>query len=302
MSRKKLAAWTSQWRLYTFLLPALAVLVLWRFLPLYGLQTAFKNVRIGQSLWSGSWVGLANFERFFSMEAFWRILRNTLVLATVQNFVLWPLPIMFALMVHNCIIKRVAKFSQNAVFIPSLLSMVVVVSIINLFCARENGLINIVLAGFGKQPTDFIGAESWYLPLYFISDAWQHIGSNAIIYIAALAAVDLQLVEAARMDGASKLQCIRHIDIPAITPTIVIIFIINTGRMLSIGYEKSLLMQNSLNLRVSEIIGTYVYKVGIAGAQYGFSTAVDFFNAAMGLALVIVCNIISKRVAKIVLY
>ena len=300
--RRKLRRFFGNWQLYTMLLPALICLIVFHYIPMYGTTIAFKDIRIGQSFWEGTWVGLKHFKRLFSSELFGTIFKNTLVITFIQNFLLWPLPIIFALIVHNCKYKHLRKTVQTVSYLPHLMSIVVVVSIINLFCSLETGLINVILGNLGVDAIYFMGDSKWFLPMYFVSDVWMNLGANAVIYIAALSAVDPQLIEAARIDGASKLKRIWHIDLPTILPTIILLLIMNMGKVLSLGYERILLMQNDLNLGVSEIVGTYVYKIGLQGSQYSFSTAVSLFNNIVGLLLVIISNRIAKKVANISLF
>ena len=292
----------SQWQLYLLLLPGLLTIIIFHYIPMYGVTIAFKDVHIGQSIWEGTWVGLKHFRRLFTSDLFSTIFKNTIVITFIQNFILWPLPIIFALMVHNCTVKPIRKFGQTATYLPYLVSTVVVVSLISLFCNGETGLINIIRKQLGLESIQLLGTEKYFLPIYFISDQWQNLGSSAVIYIAALSAVDEELIEAATMDGASKLKRIWHIDLPTIRPTIIVLLIMNLGKMLNLGYEKILLMQNDLNLGVSEVIGTYVYKTGLLGGQYSFSTAVNLFNNVIGIILVIITNRIAKKMADISLY
>lgn len=291
-----------QMQLFAFLLPGLICTLLFHYVPMYGITIAFKDVHIGQSLWEGTWVGLKHFERLFSSELFGMILKNTVIITVVNNFLLWPLPILFALLVHNSTSNKIRKFSQTTTYLPHLISMVVVINIINLFVNGETGLINIILEKFGMDSIQFMGEEQYFRPIYWISEIWQTLGSNAVIYIAALSSVDVQLEEAAMMDGASKIQRMWYIDLPAIKPTVVVMLIMNMGKMLSLGYEKILLMQNDLNLGVSEILGTYIYKTGLVGGQYSFAAAVNLFQNAIGLVLIIVTNYIAKKVSDISLY
>ena len=193
------------------------------------------------------------------------------------------------------IAKTTRYLCINLSYIPYLMSMVVVVSLLELLCNRETGIINVLLQKLGMDSVYFFGENKYFLPMYLISDVWQTMGSSAVIYIAALSAVDPQLVEAAKIDGATKLQRIWYIDLPTIRPTIVILLIMNMGKILSIGYEKVLLMQNDLNLEASEIIGTYVYKSGLVSMQYSFSAAVSLFNNVVGLILLIVANQLAKK-------
>lgn len=286
-----------QWQLYVMLAPAMAAMLIFHYIPMYGVTIAFKDLGIGESLFGGTWVGFAHFERLFRSDLFWTIFKNTLVISLVSHFILWPLPILFALMVHNATSSKIRKFSQTASYLPHLLSTVVIVTIIELFCNHETGVINMLLRNLGMDTINFMGDAQYFYPMYFISGIWTGLGSGAVIYIAALTAVDTQLIEAATIDGANKLQRIWHIDIPTIRPTMLLLLIMDVGKVLNVGYEKVLLMQNDLNLGVTEIIGTYVYKTGLLGADYSFSTAVSLFNNVIGLILVLACNRISKKLA-----
>lgn len=300
--KKKRNGFLAQWRLYVLLLPGLLLLLVFHYIPMYGVTIAFKDITVGESIFGGTWVGLKHFERLFSSDLFGTIFKNTLIITLTKTLLLWPLPIVFALMVHNCCSGRVRKVTQTISYLPHLMSVVVVVSIIELFCSQETGLINVILNRLGADGIYFLGEAKYFRPIYFISDIWVSLGADAVIYIAALSAVDQDCVDAARIDGASKLQRMRYIDIPTILPTIVLLFIMSMGNVLNLGYEKVLLMQNDLNLGVSEIIGTYVYKNGLQSAQYSFSTAVSLFNNVVGLVLVIITNKIAKKASDISLF
>lgn len=295
MKKKSKKGFLSQWQLWVMLLPGLICLIVFHYIPMYGVTIAFKDLHIGDSLFGGQWVGFKHFIRLFDSDIFPTILKNTLSITMIKNFLLWPIPIIFALIVHNCRNNAVRKTTQTLSYIPYLMSMVVVVSLLELLCNRETGIINVLIQKLGMDSVYFFGENKYFLPMYLISDVWQTMGSSAVIYIAALSAVDPQLVEAAKIDGATKLQRIWYIDLPTIRPTIVILLIMNMGKILSIGYEKVLLMQNDLNLEASEIIGTYVYKSGLVGMQYSFSAAVSLFNNVVGLILLIVANQLAKK-------
>ncbi|MCQ2477796.1 MAG: ABC transporter permease subunit [Clostridia bacterium] len=292
----------SQWQLYALLTPAMFAMLLFHYVPMYGVIIAFKEILPGESLFGGTWVGFENFKRLFKSDLFSTIFKNTIIISFVQHFLLWPLPIIFALLIHNSSRRSVRKFSQTATYLPHLLSTVVVVTIIELFCNRETGLINIVLQRMGFDTVFFQGDPKWFYPMYFLSGIWTGLGSSAVIYIAALSSVDTQLIEAALMDGANKLQRMWYIDIPTIMPTVVLLLIMDMGKVISVGYEKVLLMQNDLNLSATEIIGTYVYKNGLINADYSFSTAVSLFTNIIGLALVLISNRIAKRFSDISLF
>ena len=292
----------SQWQLYLMMAPAMLAMIIFHYIPMYGVTIAFKEVNPGQTFFEGAWVGFDNFKRLFNSDLFTIVFRNTLVISLVEHFLLWPLPIIFALLVHNARSNKIRKASQTLSYLPHLLSTVVVVSIIDLMCNHETGIINIILEKFGGEGVFFMGDPNWFRPIYFISGIWTGLGSSAVVYIAALSSVDPQLIEAATIDGANKLQRMWHIDLTTIRPTIIILLIMNMGKLLSVGYEKVLLMQNDLNLPVSEIVGSYVYKTGILGADYGFSTAVSFFNNIIGLILVIATNAIAKKFSDVSLF
>ena len=283
--------------LYLFMLPALTAVVIFKYMPMYGVSMAFLDVPLGRRISEGTWVGLKHFIRFFNTSYFSIVIKNTVTISLAANFLTIPLPIIFALMLHNCKHKRLKKAAQTATYLPYLMSAVIVVSIINLFCNGSTGLINIIRSSAGYSKISFFGREDMVIPLYVISDIWKSLGYSAIIYVSALSAVDSELVEAAMIDGASKIKRIIHIDIPAIAHTIIIMLIINMGYIFSLGTEKILLLQTDLNLNASETIGTYVYKTGILSAQYGFSTAVELFNTVICFILLLVTNFIARRVS-----
>lgn len=283
------------WQLYVFLLPALVATLLFRYLPMYGIQIAFRDYRIGQSFTEGNFVGLKHFIRFFNN--FWcgTILKNTLVLSAVVRIIEWPCPIILGVMLHEATSKRIKKFAQTSTYIPYLISVVVVVSLMQILLNRETGLINILISKFGGTAIDFFGEEKWFFPIYTISELWHGIGYGAVIYLAALSSIDAEMSEAALIDGASKLQRIWYIDIPSIMPTIITMLIMRCGRMFQLGPDKILLMQNNLNLGASEIISTYVYKTGVVQMQYAFSTAVGLLNNVVNFLIMAGVNTLSRR-------
>ena len=292
----------SQWQLYVLLLPALFFLILFHYVPMYGVTIAFKDLAIGEDMLGGTWVGFKHFERLFNSPNFPVILKNTLRITLTDLIITTPLPIIFALMIHNSSSRRIRKITQTLSYMPHLLATVVVVTIIELVCRPEVGLINIVIEKLGMEPVDILGNEKAFVPLYIISNIWQGVGSSAVVYIAALSAVDTQLIEAATLDGANKMQRIWHVDIPTIMPTVIMLTIMKFGQILNVGYEKVLLLQNDLNIGASVIISTYVYKQGIISAQYSYSAAVSLFNNVVGLILVIAVNKLAKKFADMSLF
>lgn len=283
--------------LYIIVLPSLAALILFSYVPMYGIIMGFQDVKIGSKFGANEWLGLYHFKRFF--ESFWfdKVIRNTVVTSLVSHLLVWPIPIALALLLHNSTSVGIKKTAQMTSYLPHLLSTVVVISILNLFCNGNSGLINILLRAAGKPEISFFGRDEWVLPMFVLSGVWTSAGYSAIVYLGALSSVDEQQMEAAKIDGASKLQSIWHIQLPSILPTVVTMLILNMGSLFSVGAEKMLLMQTDLNLNASEIISTYVYKSGMTNAQYGFSTAVGLFQNIVNLIMMISVNAISRKVS-----
>ena len=283
------------WELYVFLLPAILLTILFRYVPLYGLQMAFKELVPGKTIAESPWVGLQHFERFFSMPNSGKIIWNTFKVAFLNNLIQFPLSIIFALMLNQVRNEKGKKIVQNISYMPHLLSAVIAISIATILLAPNTGIVNILIKKFGGEQILFFGKDKYVIPIYVITGVWQNMGYNAIIYLAALAAIDQEQYEAAKIDGANRLNIIRHIELPAIADTIIIMLILSMGLMFAVGAEKMLLIQTPLNLGASEIISTYVYKVGIMQAQFGFSTAVDLFNTLVNLACLLIVNGLSRK-------
>jgi putative aldouronate transport system permease protein len=245
-----------------------------------------------------AFVGVKHFRRFFNSYYFFRILRNTLGINFYSLLVGFPIPIIFALFLNELKSIRYKKLVQNVTYLPHFLSTVVIVSIINMLLAVDNGIVNHFLKLFGQPAQDFMINSRYFKHIYVWSGIWENMGWDAIIYIAALAGVDPTLYEAATIDGATRFQKIRMISIPSIMPTIIIMLLLRCGHIMNIGYEKILLMQNSLNMETSDVISTFVYRSGILGAEYSFSSAVGLFNSVCNFALLVVANQSAKRFGK----
>ncbi|GKV57610.1 sugar ABC transporter permease [Sporosarcina sp. NCCP-2222] len=290
--------WKSIWRnweLYVLLSPVILYFLVFHYFPLYGLQIAFKDFIASKGILGSPWVGFKHFERFFNSYYFWRLIKNTIGIGIFTLAVSFPVPIIIALMLNEVKSLRYKKFVQTVIYAPHFLSTVVVVGMLLLF-VKPDGMINQVVRLFGGTPIDFISEPSWFKSLYVFSDVWQTMGWSSIIYIAALAAVDPAQHEAAMIDGASRFQRILHINIPAIMPTIVILFILNAGSVMAVGFEKVYLMQNDLNMSASDVISTFVYRSGILEAQYSFSAAVGLFNSIINFIMLLMVNQFAKKV------
>lgn len=265
---------------------------------MYGVTLAFKDFSIRKGIMNSPWAGLKYFRQFFSTSIASQVVTNTLTLSLVSIAFVFPVPIIFALLLNQLRQKKFKKVVQTVSFAPYFVSNVVVVSIMTIILAPSNGFVNVLLQQLtGCEPKLFMTRPEYFRPLYIISQLWQSMGFNAIVYIAALAGVSPEYHEAAIVDGANKLQRIWYIDIPTILPTIVIMLIIAMGNIMTVGYEKIYLMQSGMNTTVSEVISTYVYKVGLLNAQYSFSTAVGLFNSVVNFILLVITNYAAKKVS-----
>lgn len=299
-AKKHAAEWKKSikknWQLYILLLPVIVYFLVFHYYPLYGLQIAFKDFVATKGIAGSDWVGLKHFERFFDSYYFWRLIKNTIGIGVFTLLVSFPVPIIIALLLNEVKSLRFKKYVQTIIYAPHFLSTVVVVGMLLLFL-KPDGMINQLIVLFGGTPLDFISEPAFFKSIYVLSDVWQTMGWSSIIYIAALAAVDPAQHEAAMIDGASKFQRIIHINIPAIMPTIIILFILNMGSVMAVGFEKVFLMQNDLNMSSSDVISTFVYRSGILEAQYSFSAAVGLFNSIINFVLLIMVNRIARRVS-----
>ena len=291
----------SRWQLYALLAPAVVTTLLFHYYPIYGIQIAFKNYRNSRGIWGSSWVGLKHFQSLFSYVNFADILRNTISIS-LYSIAVFPCAVIFALMLNEVRNLRFKRGVQMISYAPHFISTVVVVSMLQIFMQRSNGLINNVIAMLGGERIDFLSIPQYFSTIFVWSGVWQNLGWNAIVYIAALAGVSAELLEAARIDGANRLQIIWHVNLPHIFPTIVTLLIISTGSVLSVGFEKIYLMQNSLNLDASRVISTYVYEMGIENAQLDFATAVGLFNNAVNIAILLIVNTVARKISKISIF
>ena len=286
------------WGLYVFVLPAMIYLAIFNYAPMYGIQLAFKYFYGTRGIWGSPWVGLDNFSRFFQSYYFWRLIRNTVTINLMNLVIGFPAPIVLALIFNEIPGARLKKGMQTVIYAPHFISVVVVVGLLNVFLNTSTGLVNIIIKQMGIEPIAFLTSAGKFRWLYVLSDVWQSAGWGSIIYVAALSGVDPELHEAAKIDGASRFQRIMHINVPSLMPTIVILFILQAGRMMNVGFEKVFLMQNSMNRETAEVITTFVYQQGLINMEYGFSTAVGLFNNILNIILLLSVNALSKRVTE----
>lgn len=285
------------WQLYVFLLPALTYFFIFHYIPMYGVQIAFKDYFANLGIFGSPWVGFEHFERFFNSYYFWRLLKNTIIL-NAYGLLLFPLPIIFALSLNELKNGAFKKWTQTLTYAPHFISVVVVVGMLIAFLDPVTGLANHAIRWLGFESIPFLTSPDWFRHIYIWSGQWQTLGWSTIIYLAALAGINPELHEAAKVDGATRLQRILRINLPGIMPTIVVLFILNMGNFMQIGFEKVLLMQNTLNSETSDIIQTFVYETGLLEGRYSFAAAIGLFESAINIVLLITVNQIARKVSE----
>ena len=288
----------NHWQLYVIFLFPLAHVIIFKYIPIYGIQIAFKKWNPSLGSVGSPWIGLKNFQQFFSSPDALRIIINTLRISLLSLALSFPAPIILALAVNACNKLRFKKTVQMVTYAPHFISTVIMVGIIMQLTDIRLGVINIIIKTLGFEPVNFMGSATLFPWLYVISGIWQQAGYKSVMYIAALAGISPELHEAATVDGASRFQRMLHVDIPGILPTIVLMLILDVGSLMNVGYQKVFLMQNNMNLGSSEIISTYVYKVGLKQANYSFSTAINLMNTLVSLILVTSTNYISRKLTE----
>ena len=285
------------WQLYVLVLPAVICIVIFAYAPMYGVQIAFKEYRVNMGIVGSPWAGLKYFRQFVTLPNFRTLIENTLKISVYSLLWGFPAPILLALMLNQVRQKKFKSFVQTVTYAPYFISTVVLVSMLSIFLTPSSGFVNKLIETAGGKAIAFMGEPRWFLTVYVASGVWQGTGWGAIIYLAALGGVDPSLYEAAMVDGATKLQRVIHIDLPCILPTAVMMFILSCGSIMSVGYEKVYLMQNSLNLSVSEVISTYVYKTGLQKVQYSYTTAIGLFNTVINVVLLLIVNQVARKLS-----
>ncbi len=286
------------YQLWIMILPAIVVIFIFNYIPMYGIQLAFRDYNFAKGLTGGEWRGLFYFKQFFESYQFADLMKNTVVISLSTVILSFPAPIILALLINQLRWKRAKKALQTTVYLPHFISIVVMVGLLNVLLSPNSGVIGHLLQSMGLGDVNLLGSTSTFVPVYVISEIWQHCGWNSIIYLAALSTVDPQLYDASKIDGASRWQTIRNIEIPALIPTIIILFVLSMGSVLSTGFEKIFLMQNSLNLPVSEVIATYVYKIGIVSNQFSYSAAIGLFNTLINFFFLYTMNLVARKTSE----
>lgn len=283
--------------IYIMLVPVVAYYVLFYYVPMYGLQIAFKDYSPGLGMWGSDWVGFRYFNDFFNSYYFWRLLRNTLLLSFYELLFGFPASIILALLLNELRSSRLKRFVQTVTYMPHFISLVVVAGMLVDFLARD-GLINNVLSWFGAEPVAFLRESGWFRTIFISSNVWQSVGWGSIIYLSAMSGIDPSLYEASRVDGASRWRQTLSVTLPGIMPTVVILLILQIGHFMSVGTDKILLLYNSSTYETADVIGTFVYRKGILESNFSYSSAVGLFNALINFTLLVLANAISRRTSE----
>lgn len=277
--------------------PVLLYFIIFKYIPMFGIIIAFQNYLPGSGFFNNEWVGFKWFEQFFNSIYFFRLLRNTFVISFYNLVWGFPVPIIFALLLNEAKDGLYKRTVQTVSYLPHFISLVIIVGMVADMVSTQE-VVNRAIQMFGGEPIDFMRSNQWFRTLYVASEIWQSFGWNSIIYLAAIAGIDVQLYEAAIVDGASRLRRIWHITLPGILPTAIILLILNCGRILAVGSEKIILMYSPIVYKTADVISTYVYRRGILGADYSFATAVGLFNSSVNFILLLIVNSISRRVSE----
>jgi len=284
--------------LYIMILPGMLYFIIFKYLPMFGLIISFQDFKPYKGFFGSDWVGLKHFERLFTEPEFLMILSNTLILFGINLIFFFPIPIILALMLNEVRISAFKRTIQTMVYIPHFMSWVIIVSISYVMLTMDGGIINNLLVYFGFQKINFLLSPEWFRPMYIIQVIWREAGWGTIIYLAAMAAIDPQLYEAARIDGASRMRQIWHITLPAIRSVIIVLLILKIGDILELGFEHVYLLLNAMNRSVAEIIDTYVYTAALKQGQYSYATAIGFFKSFVGLIMVMLANKLARKMGE----
>lgn len=282
---------------YLVILPVIVYMILFHYKPMYGVVIAFQNFRPTLGIAGSQWVGFKHFNRFFDDINFWRLLRNTLSISLWSLLFSFPAPIILALLLNEVRVSWFKRTVQTITYMPHFIAMVVVCGLLKAYC-QSNGVISDIVVFLGGERTNFLGSSEFFYPVYILSGIWQQIGWSSIIYLAALAGVDQEQYEAARVDGAGRLRQMLYITLPGILPMISMQLILSLGGILNVGYEKILLLYQPLTYEVADVISTYVFRKGLVDGQYSFSTAIQLFNSAVNIFFLLTSNRISKKMGQ----
>lgn len=283
----------NKWK-YIMILPVIIYIAVFCYKPMYGVIIAFKNFRPAVGIMDSPWVGLKHFITFFNDYNFWRILKNTFSISALSILFGFPAPILLALLINEIRNTKFKRAVQTISYMPYFISMVIICGLIKTFC-QSDGIITDLVVALGGERVNLLASKNWFYPIYIISNIWQNIGWDSIIYLAALAGIDQEQYEAARVDGAGRIRQIISVTLPGLMPTITILFILKMGNILNVGFEKILLLYSPTTYEVADVISTYVYRIGILDANFSYSTAIGLFNSVVNIIFLLLTNALSKK-------
>ena len=283
----------NKWK-YIMILPVIIYIAVFCYKPMYGVIIAFKNFRPAVGIMDSPWVGLKHFITFFNDYNFWRILKNTFSISALSILFGFPAPILLALLINEIRNTKFKRAVQTISYMPYFISMVIICGLIKTFC-QSDGIITDLVVALGGERVNLLASKNWFYPIYIISNIWQNIGWDSIIYLAALAGIAQEQYEAARVDGAGRIRQIISVTLPGLMPTITILFILKMGNILNVGFEKILLLYSPTTYEVADVISTYVYRIGILDANFSYSTAIGLFNSVVNIIFLLLTNAISKK-------
>jgi len=283
---------------YVLLILPVTFLLIFHYGPMWGLQIAFRDFQSQTPILQMPWRGLHYFEQFFSSALFWQFFRNTIIIAGYSLVAGFPLPIILAICLNECRHLRYKKSVQLITYMPYFITTVVLVSMILQFTARETGIVNNVIYALGGNRVDFMARTQYFRHIFVWTGIWQSTGFSAIIYLAALSSISPDLIDAAKVDGCNKWRRIWHVDLPGILPTVIILLILNVSSLVNVGFERIFLMQNPFNLSVSEVLSTYIWRVGVSGGNYSFAAAAGLFNNIISFGLILIANFTARRLSE----
>ena len=295
--RKVLRECAKDWQLYLLVLFPMLAVIIFHYVPLYGIQIAFRKYQPSRGIWDSTYVGLKYFNQFIFYPKFLQIMWNT-IRVSLYSLLTFPFPVIFAIMLNDLGDGFYKRATQMITYAPHFISTVVLCSITILFLNRDTGVVNTIIRYFGGTGDEWMAKSRLFAPIYVITDLWQNLGWNSIIYLAALSALPIELLDACRVDGGNRWHIVKHIYVPHLMPTVIVMLLLKMGTMVSIGFEKVFLLQNTLNLDTSVVLSTYVYDQGIKQSQFSYSTAVGLFEHVINIAMVVIFNSIMRKVSE----
>ena len=284
--------------LYLMLIPAIIYFIIFNYAPMYGILIAFKVFSFKKGIWGSDWIGLENFRYMFQLDNFYTVFKNSILLSLLRILFTFPIPILLALLLNDIKSSKYQKVMQTLFYLPHFVSWVVIGGILINFLSPVSGIINILIQSLGGEPIFFLAENKYFKPIVILTSIWKDSGWGTIIYLAAITGISSDLYEAAKIDGANQLKCLRYITLPSIKSTVVIMLILRLGSIMNNGFEQIFILQNSKNLGVSEVFETYTYRLGLLGGRYSFATTVGLFTSVIGIVFLLVSNKIANKMGE----